>query len=402
MDSHTAAVEPAVEPAVEAPAADPVADLPTDESSETVSFADALETALGNLGAEPTEQESAPTETAETAETAEPATESTEPATEEVKETEADEGKDLIESLSEDVGDEWTPKAASRFKQLKDELKSNRSEVEQLRQTVKEQEAKMQEMSGLVENKDIDALQKQVATYEHEKAFTDLEATAAYKQAVTTPLENLMSQATEVADKWEIDSDALIDAIAMNDTEAQDSALEDLLPAANDRDRAKIYRIIEDIGPILQRRHTLIENAEAALQEAQMLEEQRYAAEAASRAEERANVTRNVVNRVNEKLPFLSGIENLDMGAIQDKAAGTDPSVVHPVDFAYNAVAAQLLPTIVREYLTSRKELDVITSKLAEYEDAEPTVGGSPAADGTRRSSADLSFADSIAAALGQ
>ena len=69
MDTHTAAVE---EPAVEAPAADPVAELPTDESSEPASFADALETALGNLGAEPTEQESAPTEKAETAE---PATE---------------------------------------------------------------------------------------------------------------------------------------------------------------------------------------------------------------------------------------------------------------------------------------------------------------------------------------
>ena len=388
MDTHTAVVE---EPA---PAADPVAELPTEESSEPASFTDALDAALENLSAEPKEQESAPTEQAEAPETAEP-------ATEEVKETEPDEGKDLLESLTEDVGDEWTPKAASRFKQLKDELKSNRSEVDQLRQTLKEQESQMQEMSGLVENKDINALQRQVANYEHEKSFNDLEGTTAYRQAVTTPLETLMAQATEVADKWEIDSDALIDAIALTDTEAQDTALEDLLPAANDRDRAKIYRVIEDIAPILQRRNILIENAGDALQEAQMLEERRYVAEATTRAEERTNVTRNVVNRVNEKLPFLSGIENLDMGAIQTKAAGTDPSVVHPVDFAYNAVAAQLLPTIVREYLTSRKELDAITSKLAEYEDAEPTVGGAPAADGTRRSSADLSFADSIAAALG-
>ena len=218
---------------------------------------------------------------------------------------------------------------------------------------------------------------------------------------MTTPLETLMRQTTEIADKWEIDADALIDAIAMDDAEAQDTALEDLLPAANDRDKAKIYRVIEDIGPILQRRETLIENAEAALQEARLLEEQRSTAEAAERAEERANITRNVVNRVSEKLPFLSGIENLDMGAIQEQAAGTDPTVVHPVDFAYNAVAAQLLPKIVREYLTSRKENEALTDRLAEYEDAEPTVGGTPAADGTRRASADLSFEESISAALG-
>lgn len=404
MDAHTTAV---AEPTQEAPAADPVADLPAEET-EAPSFADALESALANLGSEEQAADEPTAEVVEEPTTApeEPAEETAEePAAENVSEeqeaAEAEEGKDLLESLSEDIGDDWTPKAASRFKQLKEELKSNRSEVEQLRQTVKEQESKMQEMAGLVENKDIDALQQQVASYEQEKAFTDLESTQAYKQAVTTPLETLMRQTTEIADKWEIDADALIDAIAMDDAEAQDTALEDLLPAANDRDKAKIYRIIEDIGPILQRRENLIENAEAALQEARLLEEQRSAAEAAERAEERANITRNVVNRVSEKLPFLSGIENLDMGAIQEQAAGTDPTVVHPVDFAYNAVAAQLLPKIVREYLTSRKENEALTDRLAEYEDAEPTVGGTPAADGTRRASADLSFEESISAALG-
>jgi len=107
------------------------------------------------------------------------------------------------------------------------------------------------------------------------------------------------------------------------------------------------------------------------------------------------------VERVNEKLPFLSGVEGLDMKAIETKAAETDPTVVHPVDFAYNAVAAQLLPTVVREYLTSRKETEALTDKLAEYEGAEPTMSGIPAADGSPRAAADLSFEDAINAALG-
>ena len=99
-------------------------------------------------------------------------------------------------------------------------------------------------------------------------------------------------------------------------------------------------------------------------------------------------------------MPFLSGVEGLDMKAIEAKAAETDPTVVHPVDFAYNAVAAQLLPNIVREYMTARKENEVLTDKLAEYEDAEPTMSGAPTADGVPRSASDMSFADAVNAAF--
>ena len=88
------------------------------------------------------------------------------------------------------------------------------------------------------------------------------------------------------------------------------------------------------------------------------------------------------------------------MNAIGEKAASLDPTVVHPVDFAYNAVAAQLVPTLVREYLTSTKEVEALMDKLAAYEGAEPTMSGAPAADGTR-APADVSFAEAIEAALG-
>ena len=49
----------------------------------------------------------------------------------------------------------------------------------------------------------------------------------------------------------------------------------------------------------------------------------------------------------------------------------------------------------------ARKEADSLSDKLAEYEEAEPTMSGTPAADGTRRSSSDASFAEAISAALG-
>ncbi len=396
METHsdTAVAEAPPEeaaPAVEQPDASP---------EEPASFSDALEQALHNLESPQPEPEPEPAPEVQEVQPKEVTEPTEDPPLADQANQEASANEDSLESLTEDVGVDWTPKAASRFKQLKGELKSSQTELEQLRQMTKEQEAKMQEMSGLVENRDIDKLQQTVADYEYEKAFNNLEDTSAYQTSVAAPLNALLQSANEIASKYNVDADTMVDILAMDDHDEQDNAVLEHLTEAGDRDRARVYRIIEEVRPILAHRQELYENVHQALNEANMLEEQRRNVEAAERAEIRTNVTRNVVQRVNEKLPFLSGVDGLDMNAIQTKAADVDPSVVHPVDFAYNAVAAQLLPTIVREYMSSRKEAEVLMEKLSEYESAEPTMSGAPAADGSTVSS-DKSFMDAINNALG-
>jgi hypothetical protein len=312
----------------------------------------------------------------------------------------AEEPKEPLEALSEDIGDDWTPKAASRFKQLKTELKTSKSELDMMRQQQLEQQSKIQELTGLTENKDIDALQTKLETYESQQMVTNLEATDAYKQAISAPLAALMEQAEQIADKYDVDADTLVDILSLNDPQQQDESISELLPTATDRDKAKIYRIMEDIDPIVDRRQKLLENAEGALAEATLVDEQKEAQVASERAQLRANVTRNVIERVQQKLPFLSGIDGLDMETVQTQAAESDPAVIHPVDHAYNAVSAQLLPNIVREYVAMRKENDLLTDRLAEYEGAEPTMSGQSAAEGTV-ANADMSFEESINAAFG-
>ena len=398
MDSHP---EPVAEetPAVES--------LP--DTGEGMSFESSLEAALANLDAAPNE-EAAPEETpeipqevAEEPTTAEPETAAEEPTAEEPAETvESDEPAEPIEALSEDIGDDWTPKAASRFKQLKTELKSSKSELDMLRQQQQEYESKIKELTGLTENRDIDALQEKLTEYENQRMLDSLETTDAYGQAITEPLAALMEQADQIADKYEIDPDTLVDVMALEDKDQQDEQLAELLPNASDRDKARLYRIMEDIDPIVDRRQAMFENADQALAEAKLLSEQKEAQAAAEKAQLRANVTRNVVERVQQKLPFLSGIEGLDMAAVQQQAADADPSVIHPVDHAYNAVSAQLLPNIVKEYVAMRKENEALMDRLADYEGAEPTVSGAAVPQAaTSGVTADMTFEQSIAAALG-
>ena len=392
MDAPVEAAVEATE-AVEAPTN--VDALP--DATEPASFESSLEAAFANLDQAPAEPEPEPAAEPEPVAEPEP-----EPVAEvqdtgnEVRDT------DPIENLTDDIGDEWTPKAANRFKELKTELKTNRSELDQLRQQSKEYESKIQELTGLAENKDVEQLQERLVQYEQQQALSNLEQTQAYQQAVSQPLEALVEQADQIADKYEVDSDALIDVLSLDDPQEQEEQLSELLPNASDRDKAKIYRIMEDIDPILQRREKLYENADAALQEARYLEEQQQAASAAENAQLRQNITRNVVERVQEKLPFLKGIEGLDMSAIQQKASETDPTVLHPVDHAYNAVSAQVFPTVVRQYLEMRKEVESLTDRLAEYEDAEPAMSGQTKAPSARAGVSDnASFEERVNAALG-
>jgi hypothetical protein len=379
MDTHS-------EPVSETPAVEQIPD-----AFEANSFEAALNAAFSNLDVSSKEPEPVKEESVEPEPEQEYATSAAEVESE----------QDPLEQLTEEV--DWTPKAANRFKQLKEELKGSRSELDQLRQLSKEQESKLQELVAIAENKDIEQLQSRIAEYEQEKMFTNLEQTTAYQEAVSKPLATLMEQADQIADKYDIDSNSLIDVLALDDADAQDEKLSELLPNASDRDKARIYRIIEEINPILERRKTLFDNVEEAAKEAALLEETRQKHDLVERARLRDNVTRNVMERITEKLPFVKTLEGLDLNAIQNKASSVDPTVIHPVDFAYNAVSAQLLPTIVREYVGLRKEIESLTDKLAEYETAEPKLsGGSP--NSPKRSGSSGSeggFVDAINRAFG-
>tara|TARA_Y100001972_G_scaffold128515_1_gene189904 strand:- start:1246 stop:2403 length:1158 start_codon:yes stop_codon:yes gene_type:complete len=374
-----------------------VESIPTEESAPAdTSFFDAIENALS--GAQPEDQvESQPEEQPEEQPESQPEQQQ-ENQQVEAQENTSEIEADPLDQLSENVGDEWTPKAANRFKQLKTELKSNRSELEQLQQTVKQQEQQISEMKGLTEAEDLEQMRERIAEFERVQAVENLEETQAYVEAVSEPLDKVFGTLNDLAEKYDVDPDHILDALDHETTEEQDEKIAELFYGATDRDKVKVYKAIEEIDPILERREELHQNAEDALNEARYLEEQKKNAVAAEELKQRQAVTDNVVDRVLEKLPFLNGLD-IDMEAVKEKAFTTSPDVIHPVDYAYNSVAAQLLPRIVKEYFQTLKENDSLTDRLADFESAEPNISGR-APDGSTRPSADLDFASAIEAAL--
>ncbi len=325
-----------------------------------------------------------------------------ETTTETEEATESDSPLDELDG-ADDVGKDWTPQAARRFKQLKSELKSSKTRLSELESSLNEREARLKELEAIADNPEYDQLKNRVEEYEKELLVTKLESSQIYKELVAQPLAELVSETDAIAEKYQVDANELLDAIALEDEAAQEEALADILAAASDRDRFRVYKIIEQIKPILHQRSVLQENAQEALREAEQLTETQTKQQLAERAAERQKAASAVADKIRAKLTFLEGVDGVDFAALSKKVAETDPSTLNPVDAAFQSYAAQLLPKIAREYVSLRKELDTLTDKLSKYDRASPRAGGggassftgaSPTADGR-------SFADAVNAAFG-
>lgn len=306
-----------------------------------------------------------------------------------------------IESLEEPK--DWTPQAAKRFKELKSELKTYRSRAEELEQAVSQKESRLQELQALADNPEYQQLQDRIAEYEQQMLVSKLESSHAYKTLVEQPLANLVQEADGIAEKYSLDSNTLIEAIAEGDEAAQEEQLSELLANASDRDKFRVYKIIEEVRPILQQRRVLQEHAEAALREAEELDSQRQQQSLVERVQQRQEAANAVADKLKNKLTFLSGMEGVDLTVLAKEAAELEPSTLDPVTGTYQAMAAKLLPKMAAQYMSLQKEIETLTERLAEYDRATPRAGGgSLATAGTPTAADGKSFLDAVTAAFGR
>jgi hypothetical protein len=306
-----------------------------------------------------------------------------------------------IESLEEPK--DWTPQAAKRFKELKSELKTYRSRAEELEQAVSQKESRLQELQALADNPEYQQLQDRIAEYESQMLVSKLESSHAYKTLVEQPLANLVQEADGIAEKYSLDSNTLIEAIAEGDEAAQEEQLSELLVNASDRDKFRVYKIIEEVRPILEQRRVLQEHAEAALREAEQLDSQRQQQSLVERVQQRQEAANAVADKLKNKLTFLSGMDGVDLTVLAKEAAELEPSTLDPVTGTYQAIAAKLLPKMAAQYMSLQKEIDALTDRLAEYDRATPRAGGGSLATGGAPTAADgKSFLDAVTAAFGR
>jgi len=294
---------------------------------------------------------------------------------------------------------DWSPEAARAFKEVRNDLKSERQASRELRETLEQRESRIAELEALTQNPELDTLRQRLEEYESKLLVTKLEDTQAYKDLVEAPLKSILSESDAIAEKYGVDADELFDAIASDDDAEQEEKISELLASASERDRFKAYQLIEQLKPVKHQQSALRENSAEAFQEAQELDQLRQQEYLRSRAESRKLAAHQVASRLTEKLTFLPKIEGLDMDQVIREVEAADPSSMSPVNAAYNQMAASIFPKIAREYVKMMKENESLVSKLAAYASSSPRVGNSM---GARSETADgASFVDAVARAFG-
>jgi hypothetical protein len=294
---------------------------------------------------------------------------------------------------------DWSPEAARAFKEVRNDLKSERQASRELRETLEQRESRIAELEALTQNPELDTLRQRLEEYESKLLVTKLEDTQAYKDLVEAPLKSILSESDAIAEKYGVDADELFDAIASDDDAEQEEKISELLASASERDRFKAYQLIEQLKPVKHQQSALRENSAEAFQEAQELDQLRQQEYLRSRAESRKLAAHQVASRLTEKLTFLPKIEGLDMDQVIREVEAADPSSMSPVNAAYNQMAASIFPKIAREYVKMMKENESLVSKLAAYASSSPRVGNSM---GARSEAADgASFVDAVARAFG-
>lgn len=297
---------------------------------------------------------------------------------------------------------DWTPQAARRFKELKSELKEYRTKAETYQSELAQREARLQELEAVSNNPEYQQLQDRVEQYEQRMLISDLENSNAFKQTIHEPLTHLVNEADSIATKYGIDSNSLLDVMAMGDEASQDERLSEVLADASDRDKSRVYRLIEEIQPILARRNAILENAAEAAQEAQAFDQQKQQAQLIERVQQRREAANAVAEKLQSKLTFLSSMDGLDIKQIAKEAAEVEPSTLDPVTGTYQAMAAKLLPKMAAQYISLQKEIDNLTSRLADFDRATPKAGGGATPSFNKSSvGGDKSFVDAVAAAFG-
>jgi hypothetical protein len=322
----------------------------------------------------------------------------------------ADDAKKPLDSVEKAAADpldevdnlkDWTPQAARRFKELKAEAKAAKQLAQERQEQLTQREARLAELEALANDPKVKDLTSRAEEYENAMLLRDLENSSAYKSLVREPLERITSEIDALAAKYSVSGDDLIDAVVMTDEEAQDERLGELLANASDRDKRRIYKIIEETHPVLEQRAALQANAREAMQELQELDKQREQLTLVERAQQRSAAAKEVSKRIAKSLPFVATFEGVDLEGLAKQAGETDFTKVDPTIGTYNTMAGQLLPKLANQYLALQRELAAVVDKLAEYDRAGAPLGsGHPSGFAPGRSGDDGGFLERIEAAF--
>lgn len=289
------------------------------------------------------------------------------------KETPEKEDKD-----EEDDSDQ-TP-AGRRFKELKGENKAFKAKLSELESTLGTKDTRIKELEAELDK--LGDVREEMEKFQKERSVLRLEQTDEFKQAVTTPLQEVMTEAYKVADGYKdvgFEDNDLSEAFAITDRRARNKALRELQEKydMDPEDKDVLVELGAKVAPLLEKRAEMFRDAEKALLEIEERQGELTRQQALERAEKRKSMATVVSGKLESKIPFLKGMEGVDFEALRSSVSETDPGSLDITSQVYNQMAGELLPVLANQYAARLEEIDNFLAELDELRGADPTAGQS-------------------------
>lgn len=278
-----------------------------------------------------------------------------------------------IDEETEEVEEIPKDKAGYRIKELKEEIKTKwKPEIAAKEQELAQVKARLTELE--VEAARAKELEEKTKQYEQELSVLELTKTEAWHKEIKEPTRAISDNLVEIADRYGIDYDKLAEAVENRDNKVARAMIKDLV-SGMDVSPDDLYEINDLRGkmqPILQRMDDLYANADKALLELKARSEQETAEQIAARAEERRKATSLVAERVAAKIPLLAE----EIKTLSSQVGDTDFDALDPQNKAYNALAGNLLPKMLKQLSQLKSEYDTALDELEKFRRAKPNPGG--------------------------
>jgi hypothetical protein len=315
------------------------------------------------------------------------------------KSDETEKSGDPSENVSEETPKGLTDKAAVKWGELRNENRAYKKEIETLKAELDKAKA-----TPAVDTSEVERLKQINSEYENELAVARVEATQEYKSNVVEPMVNVVGFLNTLAERYEVPSKALLEAMAESDPSKQSDLLTDLGASMNERDRLRLYSAADDYNEIIRRRDyyqsfsrermTQIEQQRQAEIAKQQAESEKTATEAKAAYEK---ATTKVFEDLKKQVPVLSDEE---IASDVQRLAKGDYSNAAPELKSYLAHSGALLPHLLKAIQSAKSDLDKANKTIAGYRNGSPKAG-SGSSETSRSMPEDVGFLEALDQQLG-
>tara|TARA_R100000742_G_C4276214_1_gene97139 strand:- start:1030 stop:2235 length:1206 start_codon:yes stop_codon:yes gene_type:complete len=295
---------------------------------------------------------------------------------------------------AEALSDVLDDKASAKWGELRSELSEARQRASELEAQMEARSSSSEDDPGVMRSLEdqLHQASQTIEAYEQELAVSRVETSPEYIRTVTEPLHNIMEASNSLAERNNVDPEALIGILTDTSIERQNRALEEVTGEMHERDKMMLFRMVEDAQSIFAYDAELKEHASEAAAE---LDRNNDVFERQA-LEQYTLDTRASVNKVYDKFEsVLPQLEGTDLAEMREKTLSDsflDLGVDHQ---AYAVSAGTMLPPMVKALRVQEAKIAELEGQLASYQKATPAVapsGGGVQVTPTDAVDADLGF----------